>query len=412
MFKLSYFALFLLSLMLGSVTKASDFTPVLKKFRSRYQLVRSSQGKLLAIYSKNTHWRAITDTLSFYGKKLKKEKKVWAKNHFIDEREILLAQLRQDLATSEKSTLELTKHLRASFNLLEDLDWRSLEKSPELQRFWTQFNEQLKRLSIELSPHTVAVPNQPRYFTNRALADKVVKTGMQVVKKIFAPTAPLWGIAEFLVYKVQSYFLQQRSYSQNMLVVFLSSPHLVSAVGLSDQEVNEILSSVFSARLSWDSFETAKSLRQNWQNYGIDRWEDLVASGNQQRQQISDLVFDRKLASAFGFARNSSRQIIHLLVSDHKFTSRRALAYNFSSPEQIYAKRILLTLGGFGLGLLPLPGIIKSEALSFVGSLTSPQQMAEAYLVAQYELEGDFKMARRIERQYVNPIWKIIPAVF
>src|SRR5690606_13664337 len=131
---------------------------------------------------------------------------------------------------------------------------------------------------------------------------------------------------------------------------------------------------------------------ENWTKYGINNFYRQVRAGNTRMTTWSN-ASAQKLN--FAFARvneNGVSKIYHLHNNLHQFSSKPALAYDYTSPSKLKNQRALMNLSGLALGFVPVPGWIKSNVQGFINSFYVEQVRVEGALVGYFESQNDQAM--------------------
>ena len=97
-----------------------------------------------------------------------------------------------------------------------------------------------------------------------------------------------------------------------------------------------------------------------------------------------------------------ARKIYHLHLSNHKFTSKPALAYDYSQPKRVKRTRALLNIAGVAVGFIKMPNILKTNVDSFLKSFYVEQVRMEGALVGYFESTGNTAMIDAVYAQRNN----------
>src|SRR5690606_36866730 len=108
---------------------------------------------------------------------------------------------------------------------------------------------------------------------------------------------------------------------------------------------------------------SSNAAARDWLNFGMNRFYMEVRSANTRvrtwSSPMSGLEFQNVKKINFAFAdvnHEGARKIYHLHKNMHQFSSRPALAFDYSNPKKVKRNRSLLNLGGVVLGFIQMPG--------------------------------------------------------
>jgi hypothetical protein len=202
--------------------------------------------------------------------------------------------------------------------------------------------------------------------------------------------------------------LEQRHFHHNMLLHYFETiPE--TKLGMTKEEVDQTVSSIFEYRIDAQNIFESNRAARDWMNYGMNNFYMSVRAGNNRINEwsgpLSTMSFGdiKKMNYAFAsVTHEGARQVYHLHATGHMFTSKPALAYDYSNPNRVKRNRALLNIAGLVLGFIKMPGWLKGNVDSFIKSFYVNQVRLEGALVGYFESTGDTAMIDRIYAQRAN----------
>jgi hypothetical protein len=405
-------------ILLISLMTSVSFAGDLESFKTRFKIQRDEEGKLIGV---RAPWVVQNFSLTAYLKQVKEDlvghnqryEKYLAAGpqgaaKFTAEVQAELEMLRTELSNSkstgddlETSIAELEKSL---LNLpgehsVEDLNFVSTDGLME------EYQLKLKDAFTKYSLDLIAEPNDPRHFYKLEVTYKVVSWALEQAKKRFS-SVPLLNVATFIIVETHKLMMDQRAFSQNMMMYYLDN-YKASELGLTDTEVNRIMSSIFESRIAWMNYMESNRAAASWERYGFDHYYALVRQGEKQLKNYVAINRDAvSMKKNYAFAEvttASTHVMLNLLNTAHQYTGKPAVAYDFNKPTKVKNLRRLIRLGQFGLSFIPLPGFIKSTVNNFADSTYKAQRLTEGALVGYFEDNKNLVMRNEILSQQGNP---------
>ena len=400
---------FVFGMLLSVTAMAQDAS--IQGFKSRFSLVKDAEGKTVAV-------------------RLKKATTKFSIKPFIE-------QIRQDLLLEQGSFVGLTDTQKEAEvdNMLYDMgldpyakdngaeEARKLKQSilniPNIdveasfdlvnaqKDFWKEFEAKLQEAFLYIDPTVVANLEDARFFYKRQVTYKVVVWALDQAKKKFS-NLPILNIASFVIVRVHDMMMEQRHFHHNMLLHYFETiPE--TELGMTKEEVDRTVSSIYEYRIDATDVISSNRAARDWLNFGQNTFYAQVRQGNTRMRNwqdpFSSLKFTdvKKLDFAFAEVTNAgARQIYHLHLNAHQFSSKPALAYDYSNPKRVKRNRSLLNLGGVALGFIQMPGWLKGNIENFIKSFYVEQVRMEGALVGYFEQSGDEGMMNRIYAQRAN----------
>lgn len=401
--------LFLLTGLLMSLgAQAQDLTG----FQSRFQLVKNAEDKVVAIKLK----KAVTSfTIKPFLEQIKNDlKKEQAQGFLMNEaeREAEIDELLYELgldpyAKSGSDGQEEAEKLKKSLLNIPNIDVDAVFAKTQNNGFWKEFETKLKDALLFIDPTVLANLEDARFFYKRQVTYEVIKWALDEAKKRFSEV-PVLNIVSFVIVRVHDMMLEQRHFHHNMLLHYFETVE-ESKLGLTKDEVDRATSSIYEYRIELAGLSESNKAAANWGSYGMDKFYMQIRAGNSRvrswQAPLSATNFKdvRKLNFAFASVmEKDARKIYHLHHAGHQFTSKPALAYDYSNPNKVKRTRALLNLGGIALGFISMPDWIKSNVHNFLNSMYVQQVRTEGALVGYFETTGDTAMLKRIYAQRAN----------
>jgi hypothetical protein len=397
-----------LSLMSASLW-AQDLTS--EGFNSRFKLEKSADGKVSQIKLKRV---VATFSIRPFIEQLKSDlfndqKSFQQKSDFEREAQIdaLLADMGLDPYSKSQDGAEEALKVKQALMNVKNIDIDNTFAALNAPEFWKEFEARLKKALDFMDPTIVANLDDSRFFYRRNVSYEVVKWALNEAKKRFN-NVPVLSIASFIIVRVHDMMLEQRSFHHNMLLHYFETiPE--GSYGMTKEEVDRAVSSIYEYRINATALNESNRAARTWQSYGMDNFYITIRSGMSRVRSwsspMSTVPFKDIKRLNFGFAEVSeagARKIYHLHLSAHKFTSKPALAYDYSSPKRVKRNRSLLNIAGVAVGFIKMPNFLKTNVDSFLKSFYVDQVRMEGALVGYFESTGDTGMIDAVYAQRNN----------
>ncbi len=409
----------LLSVLLFS---ASTFSQSLEAFHKRFKQVRDDNGKLIAIKDKHLmtqflispfikkiiedikeERRRLLDSMTINGVEAgelrEEEIELFVQGLPLDEEAagFMSGNPGTDMAEVREAISNAIKNLK---NVNIDSVFNNLSKTD----FVKVFQSKMQKALFHLSLNTVAATEEPRYFYRKNAAHEAISFGLKFAKDRLS-SIPLLNFASYMVIRVGQLLHEQRNFSQHMLMYYVDN-FSEKDLGLTKEEVDKVMSSVFESRISWTGYNESNYAVENWMSYGWDNFYKIVRKANRTMKDNEFRYLGPMTKVGFNFAQVKDEEddkIINLLSTAHMFTSRPASAFYINKPYKILIERRLLNLAEVGINFLPIPGWVKNLTESVLSSFYKAQAKVEGSLAAHFEAQKNYKNARIIYQQSMNP---------
>jgi len=402
----------LITLSLGLVLSVSAFAQDLsvKGFNERFSLVKNDEGKVTAIKLKKVVSKfTIKPFIDQIKNDLSKEQASFtAFSESEKEAEIdgMLADMGLDPYAKDQGSEEAQKIKESLMNIPNiniDMAFNELNKAD----FWNEFERRLNEAFLFIDPTVMANLDDARFFYKRQVTYKVVKWALDQAKKRFS-NLPILNIASFVIVRVHDMMMEQRHFHHNMFLHYVESiPE--TKLGMTKEEVDRAVSSIYEYRIDATDIFSSNAAARDWLNFGMNRFYMEVRTANSRvrtwESPFSNVRFQNVKKMNFAFAEvteEGARKVYHLHNNAHQFSSKPALAYDYSNPKKVKRNRSLLNLGGVALGFIPMPGWLKGNVDSFLKSFYVKQVRTEGALVGYFESTGDTAMINKIYDQRAN----------
>jgi hypothetical protein len=382
-----------------------------KGFHARFGLVKNSEGKVIAIRLKKAVTKfTILPFIDQLKSDLMNEQDSFAQKSLAEkEQQIdsMLFSMGLNPYDKNSSGEDEARRIKESLLNLPNIDVHAAFQELASNGFWVEFERKLKEAMMYIDPSILTYHDDARFFYKKNVTYAVVTWALGEAQKRFS-NIPLLNIASFVIVRVHDMMLEQRIFHHNMLLHYFETVK-EGDLGMTKEEVDMAVSSVFEYKIQATSFAESNRAARDWMNYGMNNFYIMVRSGNGRVREWNDPIFGGRFTNIkkidFAFAEVSekeARKIYHLHVNAHQFSSKPALAFDYSEPNRVKKNRALLNLAGVGLGFLPIPGWIKSNVQTFIQSMYVQQVRMEGALVGYFEMTGNGLMMKKIYGQRAN----------
>jgi hypothetical protein len=376
-------------------------------FHKRFQLVKSADGKVLAIRLKVFSHFSLRPFVEQVKNDLLSEQRRWNNKSAQEmeariDAELVAMGLDPYAKDGEENAGAIKDSLMNIPNIKVEESFAELRRTGLLAEFEARLQEAL----IQFDLSAVAHLEDSRFFYRRAVTHAVVSWGLEQAKRRLG-SVPLLNLASFVMVKVHDLLLEQKTFHHNMMLhYFQNVPE--SALGMTKEEVDRAVSSIFEYRIQATGLQESNRAAREWDRYGWNSFYATLRMGNtRQRGLESDgtLRATERLNYAFAtFDEGGVKRVYNLLQNKHMFSGKPALAYDFAQPDKVRRERALMNLAQVGLGFLPVvPGWIKGMVDSFIDSMYVEQRRLEGALVPMFEARGDASLVQAVYRQSINP---------
>ena len=382
-----------------------------KGFDARFGLVKNEEGKVIAIRLK----KAVTKfTIRPFIDQIKSDlmheqnsfaqKSLAQKEQQIDD---MLFSMGLNPYDKNSSGEDEARRIKESLLNLPNIDVDAAFNEMASNGFWEEFERKLKEAIMYIDPSILTYHNDARFFYKKNVTYAVVTWALGEAQKRFS-NIPLLNIASFVIVRVHDMMLEQRIFHHNMLLHYFETVK-ENELGMTKEEVDLAVSSIYEYKIQTSNFGESNRAARDWMNYGMNNFYMMVRSGNSRVREWNDPLFGGRFTNIkkidFAFAEVSekeSKKIYHLHVNAHQYSSKPALAFDYSQPNRVKRNRALLNLAGVGLGFIQLPGWVKSNVQTFIKSLYVEQVRMEGALVGFFEMNGNQAMQKNIYGQRAN----------
>lgn len=372
------------------------------EFEKRFQLVREN-GKLMAIRDQSLDMNFSLQTyVQFLKERLMGHQEMMAsKANWKSEVESLFM---DDMMKSDDKSNERLKLLIDSLEQLGALDIEAVFSHPEFKAVLTQFESKLREAFLRLDPQVIAAPQTSNFFYTKRVTYQVVKWALDFAKDRLS-SVPILNTASYIIVEAERMIRERRTFHQNILLHYFESSS-AEELGMSEEEMNAVLSSVYESRIPWFAFWESRAAGERWNRYGVDKFytDFRYASSNLRRyRRAYDRVGERYNFAFQEIEHEGERMIVNLVNSNYLFDGSPSVAYSFDRPERLAMKRSLLVLGGLGVSFLPFPQFLKDMAETVIKSFYDEHRITEGALFAFFETERNREALEILKLQYLNP---------
>jgi hypothetical protein len=380
-------------------------------FNDRFKVVRNDQGKVIVIKLKKVVSKFTVKPFIDQIKSdlIKEQHSFTTLGPSEKEAEIdaLLGDLGVGLHDKDAAWSYEGQKLKDALMNIPNIDVEEAFTGVDNKNFWQEFQSRLQEAFLFIDPTIVANLEDPRFFYKRNVTYRVVEWALREAQKRFS-SVPLLNIATFVIVRVHDMMLEQRHFHHSMLLHYFEAlPE--SKLGLTKEEVDRTVSSIFEYRIDALNFFESNRAVADWLNYGMNNFYRVVRSGNTRIREwqgpFSPVQFQNIKKLNYGFVEvteGNAKRIYHLHHAAHSFSSKPALAFDYSNPKRVKRNRALLNLGGIAIGFIRMPGWIKGSIENFIKSFYVQQVRTEGALVGYFETSGNPQMIDRIYDQRAN----------
>ncbi len=411
-----------ISILLSLLLISSSFAGSLDSFKKRFKMVRNESGELIAVkdrflitqfmispYIKHLinslrkeKERLSSRTYSLHsGKNLTREEEI---DEFVKNLELSEGNFSLSSDSNNERFEEVKETIAKALKNIEQLDIDGIFADLKKAEFFQTFEKEMKKALLYLSLNTVAAPQETKYFYRKNTAHEAIKFGLKFAKDRLS-SVPLINFASYTVVHIGELLVNQRTFSQNMLMYYLQN-YSEQELGFTKEEADKVMSSLFESRISWTGWSESGYASENWDIFGWDKFYRLVRASDRAMKESSDRYSAGMKKINFSFAsvtENDEAKIVNLLCPAHMFTKRPATAIYMNKPQKILIERRLLGLANAAVNFLPIPGFLKSLTESVLNSFYVNQASTEGAMAAYFETKEDFKKAQIIYQQSMNP---------
>lgn len=395
-------------LMLTLSAFAQDMS--IQGFNDRFKIVRNDQNKVTAIKLK----KAVTKfTIAPFIEQIKDD--LIKEQHTFTalgpaEKEAEINELMKDLGYDMDSKEMVSFEANALKNALLNIPNINVEEAfvgVNQADFWKEFQTKLQEAMLFIDPTVLANLEDSRFFYKRNVTYKVVEWALREAQKRFS-NVPVLNIATYVIVRVHDMMLEQRHFHHNMLLHYFETIS-ETKLGMTKEEVDRTISSIYEYRIEATNFLESNKAARDWLNYGLNLFYMTVRSGNNRIREwqgpLTNVRFQNIKKLNFNFVEvteDGARKIYHLHKTAHQFSTKPALAFDYSNPKRVKRNRALLNLGGIAIGFIKLPGWLKGSVETFIKSFYVDQVRLEGALVGYFESTGDTVMIDKVYSQRAN----------
>lgn len=401
-----------LALVLAISWSLSGFAQSLtaEAFHKKFKLVKNDKGEVTAIklkqfvpvFSVAPYIAQIKEDLIEAQKKFRNQSLV-STEAMIDE---MLTSIGEDPYSFDEDSNG--RRIKESLLNVPNIKINETFTAIDAKDFWKEFESKMSEALMFIDPSVMCRLDDSRFFYKKQVTYQVVNWALNQAKKKFA-NVPVLNLASYVIVRIHSMMLDSRTYHHNMLLHYFENA-TEGELGMTKAEVDRAMSSIYEYQIPVSGYFESNNASANWDAYGWNKFYQTVRAGNTRIREwqspFSSLNYQDIKKVNFGYAEakiNGARKLISLTQTQHQFSSKPAVSYDYSAPAKIRQNRALLQLGQAALGFITIPAWIKNNVDSFISSTYVNQSRAEGSLVAHFELQGDANMAREIYRQKANP---------
>mgnify|MGYP000005776169 CR=1 FL=1 len=395
------------SLLVLLVFSVSTLAQDLSGFKNRFQFVRDDQGQLELVKDSSIRMAfSIRPYLEFIKDSLQREQALMKSKGDYDQRIRNLFDRENEnfLGYGDQKQDGQAQIVVDSLRALENVDFDKVFSDPKFNDVMAKFEFKLRDALNQLDPTVMAHVQNPRFFYQKRVTYQVLTWGLNFAKKRLSQL-PILNTASYVLVRVEELVRQRRNFHQNMLLHYLEQvPE--DQLGLSHEEVNHIMSSIYESRIPWYAFWESNAAVANWDQFGTNKFFTDIRTYNNRFRRMSS-TFDqvgKRLNYAFqDVNREGEKVAVNLFNTQHMFSRDLSVAYNYDNPGKTVRTRMVVQLAELGLSFVPLPSFIKGLAEDFLQSFYKQQVLIEGALYGHFEINGDQDALRMMKIQILNP---------
>jgi hypothetical protein len=380
------------------------------KFHQRFDLVKNDEGKVTLIKLKRTYSKfSLKPFIEQIKADLITAQEAWQSKG--DAR--MISEINRELKAmginvQDKDLFGEGKNFRDALYFVPKIpvndSFAELQKNDFLKEFEKKIQEALTLIDLSV----MANLDDSTYFYKKKVIYQVMVWALNEAKKRFS-NVPILNLASYVVVKVHDLLVEQRTFHHAVMLGYFETVNEAD-LKMTKEEVDRAVSSIYENMIQPTDFLGSRAAQADWQAYGFSRFYAQVRSGQARIRLLTSglgpmtMSHVQRLNYAFStFKDAAGDKIYHLLNNAHAYSGKPALAFDFQKPEKIKRQRALINLGQLALGFLPLPEFIKTQADSFLDSMTVNQRRTEGALISFFELTDNAQMVRSIYQQTSNP---------
>ncbi len=379
-------------------------------FFKRFQIVRSTDGKLIGIRDRTL---PVKFSVAPYVKMIKSQllneqsliNNLQLNGEYDSEVMNVLNEDRvQDFSGNQAAFDENANIVLDSLKKLAELNVDQVFSHPAFEEVVSKYQDKMTEAILLLDPTMVANVNDSSYFYKKNVTYKAVTWGLDFARKRLS-SIPILNTVSHVIVQVESLITERRQFHQNMLLHYLEN-FKEEELGLTHDEVNLIWSSIYESRIQWFAFWESNAAKANWAKYGVNNFYLNYRNATNTLKSAQKMYSEVNERMNFSFQKvtfNNEKVVVNLFDKESMFQNRPAIAFNYDKPSQIVRKRIMLNIAQLGLSFVPMSAFIKDTANSFIKSFYQQQKITEGALYGYFESIEDPRGAQLVKAQYLNP---------
>lgn len=393
--------------LVGVLISSLSFAQAPTGFTKRFDLVRTSDGKLVGIRLKQLAPFRLAPYLSHIKTELLGEQSRFAGRSVVAmELEVDQDLFAVGLNPYDKGGNRAASIIKASLMNIPSIPVEKTFSQLGRAGFLAEFE---RRLNDDLLAQDIAVLAQlqdPRFFYKRAVTWQAVKWALGQANRHFAEV-PVLNLVTYIITEARNLVVQQKRFHHSMLLHYLQQ-YSPAQLGMTEAEHKTTLSSVYEYRIRAYDIRESDRAASMWPTYGQSKFKLHKSEADRRFRGLSQrFPWGKIVRWNFAFAEvqgKTTKKVYNLLVKESSISSKASLAYDPGSPDSIRQNRARLRLAQLGIGFLPfVPGWLKEAADEFISSYHESQRRWEGALIPFLEERGMANETRVLYRQSVNP---------
>ncbi|MAE72677.1 MAG: hypothetical protein CL675_01185 [Bdellovibrionaceae bacterium] len=261
----------------------------------------------------------------------------------------------------------------------------------------------------------IAHVTDPLYFYEGEVERKIRKELWKLADSIF-DEVPILNIVRFVISETMGMYRVRQRFFQHLLLHILEADPQGSMIGLSSVEVDQVRSSIYASRLSYDDILDMDDILDQWQSYGNEEQTEAIQQAEKRFKRYQRRFFtDVSVPYSYAFnegqrtGRRNRLEVYNLSVKKWRYSGQPSSAYIFRKPDKIFQSRVVLR--GLQLALrfvsIPIP-LVGSRVRRFfdktIRSFYAGQREVEGGLFGYFVAHCQLDKAMQVVKQNLNPV--------
>ena len=263
-----------ISIMMGilclfAVNTNTVFAKSAESFQKRFQIIRSDDGKLVAIRDKTLPVKfEVAPYVKMIKSQLMAEQSLMVQNlsdgSYEAELRSILEEDKAYWATNGVSKKEYETYVQTTIDSLKELAALNIDAvftNAVFNEVVSRFEGKITDAILLLDPTILSNVKDPTFFYKRNVTYKAVSWALDFARKRLS-NVPMLNTVSYVIVKVEKLITERRNFHQNMLMHYLENFD-EKELGLTHDEVNMVWSSIYESRIEWFAFWESNNAKAN-----------------------------------------------------------------------------------------------------------------------------------------------------